>query len=39
VHGLKKLKIIDASIIPTTIGINTCQTVYVIAEKERLSHC
>jgi choline dehydrogenase len=33
VHNVKKLRIIDASIIPTIIGVNTCQTVYAIAER------
>lgn len=45
VHGLKKVRIIDASIVPTTIGVNTYQTVYAIAERvrrtklQRIDHC
>jgi choline dehydrogenase-like flavoprotein len=31
-RGVKKLRIIDASIIPTTIAVKTCQTAYAIAE-------
>lgn len=33
VHGVSGLRIVDASVIPTTIGVNTCQTVYAIAER------
>lgn len=33
VHGVRGLKIVDASVIPTTVGVNTCQTVYAIAER------
>lgn len=36
VHGVKKLSIIDASIIPTIPGAYTQQTVYAIAEKVSL---
>jgi hypothetical protein len=33
VYGLKRLRIVDASIIPTTVGATTQLTVYTIAEK------
>ncbi|KAJ9143481.1 Oxygen-dependent choline dehydrogenase [Pleurostoma richardsiae] len=33
VYGVQKLRIADASIMPTLPGANTCQTVYAIAEK------
>lgn len=33
VYGVKNLRIIDASIMPTLPGGNTCQTVYAVAEK------
>ena len=33
VYGIDRLRVIDASIIPTLPGANTCQTVYAIAEK------
>ena len=36
VYGINGLRVIDASIIPTLPGANTCQTVYAIAEKVRL---
>jgi len=36
VYGVEKLRVVDASIIPTTIGVNTCQTVYAIAERVRI---
>ncbi len=35
VYGVKKLRIVDASIMPTLPGGNTCQTVYAVAEKVR----
>ena len=33
VYGIDRLRVVDASIIPTLPGANTCQTVYAIAEK------
>jgi choline dehydrogenase-like flavoprotein len=33
VYGVKNLRIVDASIMPTLPGANTCQTVYMIGEK------
>ncbi|KAI0873290.1 GMC oxidoreductase [Hypoxylon argillaceum] len=33
VYGVKKLRVVDASIMPVLIGANTCQTTYAIAEK------
>ncbi|KLU87079.1 hypothetical protein MAPG_06084 [Magnaporthiopsis poae ATCC 64411] len=33
VYGVKKLRIVDGSIMPTLPGANTCQTVYAVAEK------
>ncbi|KAI0886082.1 putative GMC oxidoreductase [Annulohypoxylon maeteangense] len=33
VYGVKNLRVVDASIMPTLPGANTCQTVYAIAEK------
>ncbi|OTA76984.1 putative GMC oxidoreductase [Hypoxylon sp. CO27-5] len=33
VYGVKYLRVVDASIMPTLPGANTCQTVYAIAEK------
>jgi choline dehydrogenase-like flavoprotein len=33
VHGTKKLRVVDASIMPMLPGANTQQTVYMIAEK------
>ena len=33
VYGTKGLRVVDASIMPTLPGANTCQTVYAIAEK------
>ncbi|RYO86799.1 hypothetical protein DL766_000161 [Monosporascus sp. MC13-8B] len=33
VYGVGRLRVVDASIIPTLPGGNTCQTVYAIAEK------
>ncbi|RYP84087.1 hypothetical protein DL770_005259 [Monosporascus sp. CRB-9-2] len=33
VYGVGRLRVVDASIIPTLPGANTCQTVYAIAEK------
>ncbi|KAI1087401.1 putative GMC oxidoreductase [Rostrohypoxylon terebratum] len=33
VYGVKHLRVVDASIMPTLPGANTCQTVYAIAEK------
>ncbi|KAM0351690.1 hypothetical protein ACHAPU_002700 [Fusarium lateritium] len=33
VYGIKNLRVIDASIMPTLPGANTCQPMYAIAEK------
>ncbi len=33
VYGVKGLRVVDASIMSTLVGGNTCQTVYAIAEK------
>ncbi|KAI1803675.1 putative GMC oxidoreductase [Daldinia bambusicola] len=33
VYGVKHLRVVDASIMPTLPGANTCQSVYAIAEK------
>ncbi|KAI1101644.1 putative GMC oxidoreductase [Jackrogersella minutella] len=33
VYGVKNLRVVDASIMPTLPGANTCQSVYAIAEK------
>ncbi|SPN99109.1 related to alcohol oxidase [Cephalotrichum gorgonifer] len=33
VYGVAGLRVADASIMPTLVGANTCQTVYAIAEK------
>jgi choline dehydrogenase-like flavoprotein len=33
VYGVNKLRVVDASIMPTIVGGNTCQTVYAVAEK------
>jgi choline dehydrogenase len=33
VYDVGGLRIVDASVIPTLPGANTCQTVYAIAEK------
>ncbi len=35
VYGVKSLRIVDGSIMPTLPGANTCQTVYAVAEKVR----
>ena len=35
VYGIDRLRVVDASIIPTLPGANTCQTVYAVAEKVR----
>ncbi|XXH05809.1 hypothetical protein Hte_012247 [Hypoxylon texense] len=33
VYGVRNLRVVDASIMPTLPGANTCQSVYAIAEK------
>lgn len=33
VYGVRHLRVVDASIMPTLPGANTCQSVYAIAEK------
>jgi choline dehydrogenase-like flavoprotein len=33
VYGVERLRIVDASIMPTLPGANTCQTTYALAEK------
>ncbi|KAB5539420.1 hypothetical protein GE09DRAFT_1226239 [Coniochaeta sp. 2T2.1] len=33
VYGVKGLRVVDASVMPTLPGGNTCQTVYAVAEK------
>ena len=33
VYGIERLRVADASIMPTLVGANTCQTVYAIGEK------
>ncbi|KAI8155562.1 hypothetical protein KHU50_010122 [Colletotrichum sp. SAR 10_65] len=33
VYGVKKLRVIDASMMPTTVGATTSMTVYAVAEK------
>lgn len=33
VYGIKGLRVVDASVMPTLPGGNTCQTVYAVAEK------
>jgi choline dehydrogenase-like flavoprotein len=36
VYGVAGLRVVDASIMPTLVGGNTCQTVYAVAEKVSL---
>ena len=38
VYGVKNVSIVDASIMPLIPGTHTCETVYAIAEKVRISH-
>ncbi|KAK4228687.1 putative GMC oxidoreductase [Podospora fimiseda] len=38
VYGVEGLRVVDASIMPTLIGGNTCQTVYAVAEKVSNQH-
>jgi len=33
VYGVKRLRVVDASIMPVLVGANTCQSTYAIAEK------
>jgi choline dehydrogenase-like flavoprotein len=33
VYGVRGLRVVDASVMSTLVGGNTCQTVYAIAEK------
>ena len=35
VYGVRNLRVVDGSIMPTLPGANTCQTVYALAEKVR----
>ena len=35
VYGVKNLRVVDGSMMPTLPGANTCQTVYAVAEKVR----
>lgn len=37
VYGVEGLRVVDASIMPTLVGANTCQTVYAIGEKVRVN--
>jgi choline dehydrogenase len=36
VYGIDGLRVVDASVMPTLPGANTCRTVHAIAEKVRL---
>jgi hypothetical protein len=38
VYGVKGLRVVDASIMSTLVGGNTCQTVYAVAEKVSRRH-
>jgi hypothetical protein len=38
VYGVKGLRVVDASIMSTLVGGNTCQTVYAVAEKVSRCH-
>jgi choline dehydrogenase-like flavoprotein len=39
VYGVKRLRVVDASIMPVLVGANTCQTTYAVAEKVSRNRC